>query len=117
MFGFVVIALLVAHYLDGTLPLPCFPYLSALRDSAIVHFYCSWVLFKPLLEGLVLWSWRSFGASLEHLGGGVGGLGSVLGCSWVPLEGSGTALGRVPGGSWQALGGFQKASWTKDRDS
>ena len=36
--------------------------------------------------------------------------------SWVPLEGPGTALGRLPGGSWQALGGFQEASWTKDRD-
>ena len=35
----------------------------------------------------------------------------------VPLESSWAALGWVPGGSWQALGGFQEASWTKDRDS
>ena len=35
--------------------------------------------------------------------------------SWVSLEGPGTALGRLPGGSWQAFGGFQEASWTKDR--
>ena len=35
--------------------------------------------------------------------------------SWVPLESPRTALGRLPGGSWQALGGFQEASWTKDR--
>ena len=33
------------------------------------------------------------------------------------LEGSGTALGRLLAGSWQALGGFQEASWTKDRHS
>ena len=41
---------------------------------------------------------------------------TALACFWVPLEGSGTALGRVLGGSWQALGGFQEASWTKGRD-
>ena len=34
-----------------------------------------------------------------------------------PLEGSGTALGRLLAGFWQALGGFQEAYWTKDRDS
>ena len=49
-------------------------------------------------------------------------LGILLGASWEalpgcggPLEGSGTVLGRLLGGSWQAFGGFQEASWTKDR--
>ena len=33
------------------------------------------------------------------------------------LGGSSEALGRLLGGFWQALGGFQEASWTKDRHS
>ena len=33
--------------------------------------------------------------------------------SWVPLE----VLERLWGGFWEALGGFQEASWTKDRNS
>ena len=33
------------------------------------------------------------------------------------LPGPGTALGRLLEGSWEALGGFQEASWTKDRNS
>ena len=37
--------------------------------------------------------------------------------SWVPPEGPGTALGRLLESSWEALGGFQEASWTKDRKS
>ena len=51
-------------------------------------------------------------------------LGVLLGAYWEALEGCGgslegsrTALGRLLGGSWQALGGFQEASWTKDRKS
>ena len=47
----------------------------------------------------------------------LGGCRERLEGTWVPLEGPGTALGRLPGGSWQALGGFQEVSWTKDRDS
>ena len=35
----------------------------------------------------------------------------------VPLEGPGTALGRLLEGFWEVLGGFQEASWTKDRKS
>ena len=44
-------------------------------------------------------------------------LGILLGASWEalpgcggPLEGSGTALGRLLAGSWQALGRFLEAS-------
>ena len=47
---------------------------------------------------------------LKDLGRLLGISETVLGCSWVLLEGSGTALGRVLGGSWQALGGFQEVS-------
>ena len=53
---------------------------------------------------------------LKALGRLLGASETAFGWSWVPLEGSGTALGRVLGGSWQALGSFQEASWTKDRD-
>ena len=54
---------------------------------------------------------------LKALGRLLGASETALGCSWVPLEGPGTAFGRLLEGSWEALGGFQEASWTKDRNS
>ena len=60
------------------------------------------------------------GASWEALpgcGGPLEGSETALGCSWVPLEGPGTALARLLEGFWEVLGGFQEASWTKDRKS
>ena len=54
---------------------------------------------------------------LKALGRLLGASETALGCSWVPLAGPGTALGRLLEGSWEALGGFQEASWTKDRNS
>ena len=53
----------------------------------------------------------------KALGRLLGASEMALRCPWVPLEGPGTALGRLPGGSGEALGGFQEASWAKDRDS
>ena len=51
--------------------------------------------------------------SWSPLGGLTGGsrrLWKAFGRLWEPL-------GKLLGGSWWALGGFQEASWTKDRHS